>query len=96
MGINQKEAIEDALEEELESRPDLEPSGSVSRRAMLREGSGERSTTTRCDDHQHWVWKDADGALTCFGPLNVGRERRLNVLLPGQSGTRSDHEPSFN
>jgi very-short-patch-repair endonuclease len=85
MGINQKEAIEDALGEELESRPDL--------RALWERESEEPCFVKALENVQGderdtmiisvGYGKDADGALTYnFGPLNVpGGERRLNVLI---------------
>jgi len=84
MNANQREAIEDAISEELQDRPDLA--------ALLDEGPEpffvKSLENVQGDERDAMVisvgyGKDADGHLTLnFGPLNMeGGWRRLNVLV---------------
>ena len=84
MNANQREAIEDAISEELQDRPDLAP--------LLDEGQEpffvKSLENVQGDERDAMVisvgyGKDADGHLTLnFGPLNMeGGWRRLNVLV---------------
>jgi very-short-patch-repair endonuclease len=85
MGLSQKDAIEDALEEEFAERPDLQ--------ALWERGGTEPCFVKALENVQGderdtmiisvGYGKDRDGAFTYnFGPLNAaGGERRLNVLV---------------
>ncbi len=84
MNANQREAIEDAINEEIQDRPDLA--------AMLDEGPEpffvKSLENVQGDERDTMIisvgyGKDGDGHLTLnFGPLNMeGGWRRLNVLV---------------
>lgn len=85
MNVQQREAIEDAISEQLLERPDLAPRLSANRlepffvKSLENVQGDERDTMIISVGYG----KDADGALTFnFGPLNMeGGWRRLNVLV---------------
>lgn len=85
LNINQKEAIEDAVSEELDTRPDLRPLADASCpekffvKSLENVQGDERDTMIISVGYG----KDPDGSLTYnFGPINRdGGWRRLNVLV---------------
>jgi very-short-patch-repair endonuclease len=85
MGISQKEAIEDAISEELATRPDLQPFFDPKRH----EGYFVKSLENVQGDERDTMvvsvgyGRDAAGGLSMnFGPVNMeGGWRRLNVLV---------------
>ncbi len=85
MGLSQKEAIEDAIAEELATRPDLEPFLDRTRHEAFLMKSLENVQGDERDTMIISVGygRDPEGGLSMnFGPINTdGGWRRLNVLV---------------